>query len=124
MRNKGFTLIEVLVVAVIVAVLAAVAIPAYMNYVKDSKGQVIENIAATVATSIGNSIASNRVPAASFAGLTGGLSAINGQLGASYTITGVNASDLAITTNSTAVIVAAVSGGKYVGANSVTVDFK
>jgi len=123
MRNKGFTLIEVLVVAVIVAVLAAVAIPAYMNYVKDSKGQVMENIAATVATSIGNSIASNRVPAASFAGL-GGLSAINGQLGASYTITGVNASDLAITTNSTAVIVAAVSGGKYVGANSVTVDFK
>lgn len=49
--RKGFTLIEVLVVAVIVAILAAVAIPAYNAYIKGSKEKVALNFAATVAQS-------------------------------------------------------------------------
>jgi prepilin-type N-terminal cleavage/methylation domain-containing protein len=51
--RKGFTLIEVLVVAVIVAILAAVAIPAYNAYIKNSKEKVALNFAATVAQSAG-----------------------------------------------------------------------
>ena len=51
--RKGFTLIEVLVVAVIVAVLAAVAIPAYNAYIKGSKEKVALNYAATIAQSAG-----------------------------------------------------------------------
>ena len=47
--RKGFTLIEVLVVAVIVAILAAVAIPAYNGYIKSSKEKVAKNTAGTVA---------------------------------------------------------------------------
>ena len=35
--SKGFTLVEVIVVAVIVAILAAVAIPLYLTYVQDSR---------------------------------------------------------------------------------------
>lgn len=38
MKNiKGFTLVEVLVVAVIIGVLAAVGIPSYINYVRDAE---------------------------------------------------------------------------------------
>lgn len=46
--NKGFTLVEVIVVAVIVMVLAAVAIPLYQGYVRDARRSAAEGIAATV----------------------------------------------------------------------------
>jgi prepilin-type N-terminal cleavage/methylation domain-containing protein len=51
--RKGFTLIEVLVVAVIVAILAAVAIPAYNQYIRSSKEKVAINYAATIAQTAG-----------------------------------------------------------------------
>jgi len=48
--SKGFTLVEVIVVAVIVSVLAAVAIPLYLNYVTTSRNQVASNTAGAIAT--------------------------------------------------------------------------
>jgi prepilin-type N-terminal cleavage/methylation domain-containing protein len=48
--SEGFTLVEVIVVAVIVAVLASVAIPLYLNYVKTSRDQVARNTAGGIAT--------------------------------------------------------------------------
>jgi len=50
MKHQGFTLVEVIVVAVIVAVLAMFAVQIYAGYVKDSKEQVLENSAANAAT--------------------------------------------------------------------------
>ena len=49
--RKGFTLIEVLVVAVIVAILAAVAIPAYNAYIASTKVDVAKNLAAVIVQS-------------------------------------------------------------------------
>lgn len=54
-KEKGFTLVEVIVVAVIVAVLAAVAIPLYMGYIKDSRINVGNNIAGTISGAAGAS---------------------------------------------------------------------
>ena len=52
-NQKGFTLVEVIVVAVIVAVLAAVAIPLYMGYIKDSRINVGNNVGGTLASAGG-----------------------------------------------------------------------
>lgn len=47
-NQKGFTLVEVIVVAVIVAVLAAVAIPLYIGYINDSNRQAAQNAAGSL----------------------------------------------------------------------------
>ena len=52
-NKKGFTLVEVIVVAVIVAVLAAVAIPLYMGYVRDSRIDVGNNVGGSLASAGG-----------------------------------------------------------------------
>lgn len=48
-NRKGFTLVEVIVVAVIVAVLALVSILLYQGYVQDARTNTAENLAASAA---------------------------------------------------------------------------
>ena len=48
-KQEGFTLVEVIVVSVIVAVLAAVAIPLYNSYVRNSKLKTITHGASSLA---------------------------------------------------------------------------
>ena len=55
-NQKGFTLVEVIVVAVIVAVLAAVAIPLYMGYIRDSRINVGNNVGGTLASASGATV--------------------------------------------------------------------
>jgi len=51
--QKGFTLVEVIVVAIIVAALAAVAIPLYNSYVASSRNNAAANAAGSVASFMG-----------------------------------------------------------------------
>lgn len=51
--QRGFTLVEVIVVAIIVAALAAVAIPLYNNYVATSKNNAAANAAGSLASFMG-----------------------------------------------------------------------
>jgi len=49
-NSRGFTLVEVIVVAIIVAVLAAAAIGFYIHYTRDAKRSVCDNMAESLAT--------------------------------------------------------------------------
>jgi len=50
MRNpKGFTLIEAIITAVIIAILATVAIPLYTGYVAGARQDTVNNLAQTAA---------------------------------------------------------------------------
>jgi prepilin-type N-terminal cleavage/methylation domain-containing protein len=51
--QKGFTLVEVIVVAIIVAALAAVAIPLYSSYVSSSRKNAAANTAGSIASFCG-----------------------------------------------------------------------
>jgi prepilin-type N-terminal cleavage/methylation domain-containing protein len=53
---KGFTLVEVIVVATIVALLAAVAIPLYMGYLRDSRIDVGNNVGGSLASAGGATV--------------------------------------------------------------------
>ncbi|MDB5103255.1 MAG: hypothetical protein JWP91_944 [Fibrobacteres bacterium] len=54
--QQGFTLVEVIVVAIIVAALAAVAVPMYTSYVSSSRVNAASNAAGSVASFMGSCI--------------------------------------------------------------------
>jgi prepilin-type N-terminal cleavage/methylation domain-containing protein len=48
-NNRGFSLVEVIVVGVIIGILSAVAIPSYLGYVNSTKQEAVNNLAQTAA---------------------------------------------------------------------------
>lgn len=54
LNRNGFTLVEVIVVSIIVAVLAAVAIPMYSGYIRSTKQAAVDQLAQTAAAAANN----------------------------------------------------------------------
>lgn len=69
LRNKGFTLIELMTVGAIVALLAAIAIPSYDNFIKKSRRSSAKSILLEIAAKQENYFADHKRYAASAASL-------------------------------------------------------
>ena len=61
-QNKGFTLVELIIVIAIIAVLAAVAAPQYVKYVENGRISVDESYIGVVARSLANAGATEVPP--------------------------------------------------------------
>jgi prepilin-type N-terminal cleavage/methylation domain-containing protein len=112
-NDKGFTLVEVIVVAVIVAVLALVGVQLYQGYVVESRKNTAENLAASAASFLQTVVNSRDVGTAEALGDLTGPATWTVNLG---TATGTNIvsftcpANASITMNTTAGTVTATIG--------------
>lgn len=74
MNNKGFSLVELIIVIAIMAVLIGVLAPQYLKYVKESKISTDITNAENVATAVNVGIADPKCGVAGIAGTSGSLS--------------------------------------------------
>ena len=68
-RQRGFTLVELMVVIVIVALMAGIAVPLYVNYIKDARRSEAAGGLAAVATAQQTYYQRNNTYAAALASL-------------------------------------------------------
>lgn len=94
--KKGFTLVEIMIVVVIIGLLAAMAIPAFQKVRRDSRSSAVENDARQIASAAQQYMLENNVTtvAHAYASGTGTVAATLTpyvrRLGTGYTITGAN----------------------------------
>ena len=108
MKSKGFTIIELMIAVAIIGVLAAIAIPAYQNYIIRAKVSEALTFASQAKTSVAEYYQSQ-----------GTLPTSNTQAGLATSITGTNVSAVSVDTNGAITVTASVSGVNTASSNIV-----
>jgi len=85
-NQKGFTLIELMIVVAIIGILAAIALPAYQNYTQKAKFTEVTNATAAAKTAV--EICAQTVDA-TLAVCDGGLNGVPADVTQSATVVGV-----------------------------------
>ncbi|TXJ00042.1 MAG: pilin [Neisseriales bacterium] len=106
MKNKGFTIIELMIAVAIIGVLAAIAIPAYQNYIIRAKVSEALTFASQAKTAVSEYYQSQ-----------GTLPADNPAAGLATSISGTNVS--AVTVNAGAITVSTSIAGVPSTANQI-----
>lgn len=114
--KKGFTLVEILVVAVIIAIISVVAIPAYNSYIIRASNQLCEYTASTVLSCI-ISFAQVKGDIDPLAG--GDVDALNAILGSGYEVSIPEGYEALITITNKETIEVYVFNTMYMGAATI-----
>ncbi len=99
MKNKGFTIIELMIAVAIIGILAAIAIPAYQNYVIRAKVSEALTFASQAKTAVAEYYQSQ-----------GSLPATNTQAGLATSVTGTNVSQVSVGASGVITITTSIAG--------------
>ena len=99
MKNKGFTIIELMIAVAIIGVLAAIAIPAYQNYIIRAKVSEALTFASQAKTAVSEYYQSQ-----------GTLPSTSPQAGMATSVTGTNVSQVTIGAGGAITVTASIAG--------------
>jgi type IV pilus assembly protein PilA len=108
MKNKGFTIIELMIAVAIIGVLAAIAIPAYQNYIIRAKVSESLTFASQAKTAVAEYYQSQ-----------GSLPTSSTQAGLATSITGTNVSQVTVGAGGAITVTASVSGVNTASSNII-----